>query len=122
MITKFENRSVFKTYLILMRPFFDTIYKGGKQVENICELYITNWSYSYKIGIIFSMYQRIRSKETSWVGPRHWYEQGCFWIKNCLPWYIMINIKPYSVRVVLKSALFNSGIMLHLKLVKMAAA
>ena len=39
--------------------------------KNTYELYITNWSYSYKVGIVFAMYKRMRSKGTSWAGPRH---------------------------------------------------
>ena len=35
-----------------------------------CELYIKNWSYSNKVGIVFAMYQRMRSKGASWAGPR----------------------------------------------------
>ena len=35
------------------------------------ELYITNWSYSKKLGIVFAMYQIIRLKGTSWYGPRN---------------------------------------------------
>ena len=38
--------------------------------KNTCELHITNWSYSYKLGIVFTMYERITSKDTSWAGPR----------------------------------------------------
>ena len=30
MITTFENRRVLKKYLIVLRPIFDTIYKGKK--------------------------------------------------------------------------------------------
>ena len=33
MITKFENKCVFKIYLIVLRHIFDTTYKGKKQVE-----------------------------------------------------------------------------------------
>ena len=32
-----------------------------------------NWSYSYKVGIIFYMYQIIRSKGTYWDGPRQYH-------------------------------------------------
>ena len=54
-----------------MRPIFDITYiTKKKQVENTCEVYITNWYYSYKVGIVFAMYQRIRSEGTSWDGPR----------------------------------------------------
>ena len=52
-------------------PTFDTTYKGGGRSKNTCELYITNWSYSYKVGIVFDMYQRMRSKGKSWAGPCH---------------------------------------------------
>ena len=33
MITTFENRCVLKNYLIVLRPIFDTTYKGKKQVK-----------------------------------------------------------------------------------------
>ena len=53
MITTFENRCLFKTYLIVMKPIFSTTYKVKNKSKNTCELYITNWSYSYKVGIFF---------------------------------------------------------------------
>ena len=40
------------------------------RLKNTYELYITNWSYSYKIGIVFAMYHRMRLKGTSWSGLR----------------------------------------------------
>ena len=60
-----------KNYLIILRPIFDATYKGENRPKNKCELYITNWSYSYKVGIVFIMYQIMRSNGTSWAGPRH---------------------------------------------------
>ena len=36
----------------------------------IYDLFTTNWYYSYKLGIVFAMYQRMRSKGASWYGPR----------------------------------------------------
>ena len=57
---KYENICVLKTYLIVLRPIFGTAYKGGNRSKNACELYITNWSYYYKIGIVFAVYQKIR--------------------------------------------------------------
>ena len=33
MITTFENRCVLKFYVVVLRPIFDTMYKGKKQVE-----------------------------------------------------------------------------------------
>ena len=44
--------------------------KGGNRSKYTCELYITNWSYSNKLGIVFTMYQIMRSKGESWAGPR----------------------------------------------------
>ena len=35
----------------VLRPIFDTTYKGENRSKNTCELYIINWSYSYKVGI-----------------------------------------------------------------------
>ena len=49
----------------IMRPIFDTTYKGKKQVKNTFEIYITNCSYSYKVGICFAMYQIMRLNGTS---------------------------------------------------------
>ena len=55
-----------------MRPIFDTTYKQKKQVKiYIYKLYITNWYYSYKVQIVFAMYQRMILKGKSWAGPRH---------------------------------------------------
>ena len=71
MITTFEKRYVLKNYIILLIPIFDTTYKGKNRSKNKCELYITNWSYYYKIGIGFAMYQRMGLKGTSWARPRH---------------------------------------------------
>ena len=33
MITKFENICLLRTYIIVLRPIFDTMYKGEKQVK-----------------------------------------------------------------------------------------
>ena len=71
MITIFENRFVLKTYLIVLRPTFDTAYKGGNRSKNTCKIYITNRSYSYKVGIVFVMYQIMRSDRKYWAKPRH---------------------------------------------------
>ena len=70
MITTFENICVLKNYLILLRPIFDTTYKGKNSLIYTCEIYITNWSYSKKVGIFFAMYQIMISRGTSWAGPR----------------------------------------------------
>ena len=37
--------------------------------EYTCKLYIKNCSYSNKVGIVFAMYQKIRSKGKSWAVP-----------------------------------------------------
>ena len=39
-----------KKNLIVLRPIFNTTYKGKNQVEKYMWLYFTNWSYSYKVG------------------------------------------------------------------------
>ena len=70
MITTFENRCVIKNYLIVLRPFFDTTYKGKNRPKNTCEIYITNWYYSYKVGL--AMYQSMRPKRTYWAEPRQY--------------------------------------------------
>ena len=44
--------------------------KGGNSSKYTCELYIMNWSYSKKLGIVFAMYQIVRLKGASWYGPR----------------------------------------------------
>ena len=56
MITNFENRCVLKICVVLMRPIFDTTYKGEKSLKYTCDLYITNWSYSKKVVIVFAVY------------------------------------------------------------------
>ena len=63
------NICVIKFCFIVLRPIFDQTHKG-KQVENTYDLYIKNWSYCYKAGIVFAMYQRMRSKGTSWAAPQ----------------------------------------------------
>ena len=74
MITAFENRCVLKDYFIVLRPIFNKTYKGENRSKNTCELYITNWSYSYKVVIVFAIYQIMISKGTSWVLTRlSWY-------------------------------------------------
>ena len=70
MITTFENRCVLKHYLIVLIPIFVTTYNEKKRFKNTWEFYITNWSYSYKVIIFYTIYQRMRSKGTSWDGPR----------------------------------------------------
>ena len=76
MITTFENRCVLNIYVIALRPIFDTAYKGGKRSKYSREHYITNWSYSKKVGIIFAVYQIMISKGTSWDVPRCWLAAG----------------------------------------------
>ena len=71
MITIFENRCVLKTYLIVLIPIFNPTHKGGDRLKKTYEICITNLSYFYHLGIVFfAVYQRIRSKATSWAGPR----------------------------------------------------
>ena len=69
MITTFENRCVLKIYVIVLRPIFNKIYKGKRRSEYTCEHYITSWSYSNKVGIVFAMYEIMRPKVTSWAVP-----------------------------------------------------
>ena len=70
MITNFENRCVLKFYVIVLIPIFDTTYKGKYRSIFSWDIYITNWSYSKKVGICFAMYQRMIPKRTSWYGTR----------------------------------------------------
>ena len=42
--------------------------KFKKRSKYTCELYITNWYYSKKLGTVFAMYQRMRLNGTSWAG------------------------------------------------------
>ena len=70
MIATSEKRCVLKVYVIVLRPIFNTTYYEKNKSKYTCEPYITNSSYSKKVGIVFAMYQRIRSKGTSWDGPR----------------------------------------------------
>ena len=70
MITTFENICVLEKYFIVLRPIFDTTYKGKNRSKYTCVLYIMNCSYSKKLGIFFAMYQRMRLKGASWAGPR----------------------------------------------------
>ena len=62
MIKIFENRCALKGYVIEKISIFNTTYKGINMSEYICELYMTNWSYFYKVGIVFAMYQGMRSE------------------------------------------------------------
>ena len=70
MITTFENRCVLKIYVIVLRHIFNTTYKGKNRWRYTCKIYIVNWSYSNKVGIVFDMYQKMRSKGKYWAGPR----------------------------------------------------
>ena len=70
MITTFENRCVLQIYVIVLRPIFHKTYKGKNRSKYTCELYITNQSYPNKVGIVFTMYQIMRSKGEFWAGPR----------------------------------------------------
>ena len=45
--------------------------QGGERSKNTCELYIPNFSYSYKVGIVFAMYQNMRLMGESLSGTRH---------------------------------------------------
>ena len=45
-----------------MRPIFNVTYKGENRSKNTYEIYIINWYYYYKVGIVFAMYQRMRLK------------------------------------------------------------
>ena len=59
-----------KHYLIVLRPIFNKKHKRKNRSKNTYELYIKHWYYSYKVGIVFAMNQRIILKGTSWDGPR----------------------------------------------------
>ena len=59
-----------KTCRIVLKPILDTTYNKENSSKYTCDLYIKNWSYSYKVLIVFAVYQRMRSKGGSWVGPR----------------------------------------------------
>ena len=52
MITRFKNRCVLKIYVILLRSIFDSTYKGKNRAKYSCDLYITNWFYYNKVGIV----------------------------------------------------------------------
>ena len=57
-----------KTYVYLKRNLSSIQCTKEKNMsKNTYELYITNLSYSYKIGIFFAMYQRMRLKGKSWA-------------------------------------------------------
>ena len=51
MMKTFENRCVLKIYVIVLRPIFDIMYKEKNRSKYTCDIYITNWSYSNKVGI-----------------------------------------------------------------------
>ena len=72
MMTTFKNRCVFKIYVIVKRPIFDKTYKEKNSSNYICDIYIMNWSYYNKLGIVFAMHQRIIPKGKYWAGPRHY--------------------------------------------------
>ena len=56
---------------MLFRLVFNPTYKQKKKVKKyIWDLY-QKLNYSYKVGIVFSMYQKMRTEGTSWDGPRH---------------------------------------------------
>ena len=61
-------------YLKFILQYLDlsSIQRTNKQniPKHIYDLYIINWSYSYKLGIIFAMYYITISKGTYWARPR----------------------------------------------------
>ena len=59
-----------KTYLIVLRPIINKTYKRKTRSIITYELYITNWSYSYKLEMFFDMYRIMIPKGTSWAGTR----------------------------------------------------
>ena len=67
---KIWKRCVLKIYLVILRPIYNSTYKGGYRYIFSWELYITNWTYSNKVGIDFTLYNRIRSKRRHWDGTR----------------------------------------------------
>ena len=67
-----KNRCALKIYVIVLIPIFDTTYKAKNRSKCTCELYITNWYYYYKLGIVFALFQRMLSKGASWDVPRPW--------------------------------------------------
>ena len=71
MITTFEKICALNIYVIVLRPIFNTTTKGKSRSKYTCDISITNWSYSNKLGIVFTIYQRMISKGTSWAGTRH---------------------------------------------------
>ena len=67
MIKTFENIRVLKNYLIILRPIFDTTYKGKKQIEIYMRALHHELVLFQQVGIMFAMYQIMRPKGTSTV-------------------------------------------------------
>ena len=65
------------------------MYKGKNRSKYACEIYITNFSYSKKVGIVFAMYHRMRSKGTSWYGPHRKHK-----VTNWKYWHNPMNSSP----------------------------
>ena len=57
-------------YLIVISSNLKLTYDQIILIKEI-ELFITNWSYSYKKEIIFATYQRMRVNGTFWSGTSH---------------------------------------------------
>ena len=68
-------------------------HKDKNRSKYTCEIYITNWYYSNKVVIVFAMYQRIKSKETSWDVPPPWMITDTHICSRCLflsLWFLLI--------------------------------
>ena len=69
MITTFENRSVLKTYLIVMIPIFDTTYKGKKQIKKYMLALYHELVLFLQSRFFFAIYQRMILNGKSRYGP-----------------------------------------------------
>ena len=77
MIITFKKRCVLIIYVIVLRNIFNKTYKGENRSKYTCEIYITNWSYSKKVGFFSAIYQRMRLKGTYWARPHWWWKRPC---------------------------------------------
>ena len=59
--------------------------KKKNRLQNTCELYIKNWSYSYKVGIVFTMCHIMISNGTYWAGRCHEMSDPITYLENKYP-------------------------------------
>ena len=81
------------------------MYNKRNRSKNTYELYIKNWYYAYKVGIVFAMCQIMISKGSTWDGTYLW----LFNLFNCIIIITFFAVRIINPLVIISSWIFGQG-------------